>query len=261
MPDFIATAASDHHVRIHDILYDGDVTYDFIVNGGNGNSGGTIERFQMISSLTPAHEDGFTLQGDWIVRDNEITADPTTGTCCIIHDSSSGGNAEVRGNWFRAGDVGLELDNHATVPAIQVGPNAYDNDLNEPILALDFAGQYKDAKWQEWFWEGTVTTGVHPKRWYPPRSGILMYHRLGIGTGPTGANLTMELLIDGSSSQTTDFRILAGAVSDILRNVNNWNGNTMQVVAASQFVEMNVLQVGSTIPGSDLLAQMSWIPL
>jgi hypothetical protein len=71
----------------------------------------------------------------------------------------------------------------------------------------------------------------------------------------------MELLINGSSSQTTDFRILDGGTPEDLRNVGNWNGNAMQVAGTGDYVEMSVLTVGSTEPGQDLLAEILYVEL
>lgn len=264
MVDFIATAASAKFVNVHDILYGGFNNYDNIVNGGDGNSGGVIERVFMQTGLAvedARHEDGFSLQGDWVVRDNQITADPTTGTCLIVQDSSSSGLVDIHGNTFAVGDTGVDLDNQFSGLPIQIGPNVYDTDLTTAILALDFAAQFKDAKKQQWFFEGTVATGVHPLRWYPSRDSVLIYHKLSITVVPTGANLTMELLINGSSSQTTDFRILDGGTAQDFRNVGNFNGNAMQVAQSTDYVEMSVLQVGSTEPGQDLLAEVTYVEL
>ena len=246
-------------VHIHDIdCIAVNTAYNEVIDMGGGNGRGVIEGVRM---RTAVHDDGVHAQGSWVIRNNELTGDAATGTCLVVQAAASSGKVDVRGNIFRVADVGVDLDDQFSGLPIQVGPNTYDTDLTTPILALDFAAQFKDAKRQQWFFEGTVATGIHPLRWYPSRDSVLIYHKLGITVVPTGANLTMELLINGSSSQTTDFRLLDGGNPQDFRNVGNFNGNAMQVATTTDYVEMSVLQVGSTEPGQDLLAEILYVEL
>lgn len=74
--------------------------------------------------------------------------------------------------------------------------------------------------------------------------------RLTVGTAPTGANLVIDVLKNGSTIYTTTSNrptIIAGSSS-------GGPGATPDVnsLAAGDYLTVNILTVGSTIPGSDL---------
>ena len=241
-------------VWVHDIDFIAiNTAYAEAMDFGSGNGNGVIERTRQRTAL---HDIGLDAQGEWYIRNNTFQADAATGTGVRLHTAFGGQEAYLYDNVVIDADDGYEIDNGA----VYFANNRSKPAVTRHLLALDTSGAYRDSQTVDWFFEGTVATGIHPFRWFPGRSTLLMYHMMGVSVAPTGAALTMELLINGSSSQTTDFSIPATNDSGSRRNIGNFNGNTMQVVSEGDYVEMSVLQVGSTEPGQDLHVEMEHLP-
>ncbi len=246
--------AAKDDVYVHDIDFIAiNTAYAEAMDFGSGNGNGVIERTRQRTAL---HDFGLDAQGEWYIRDNVFQANPTTGVGVRLHTAFGGQKAYLYDNVVLDGDDGYVIDNGNVFFANNRSADA----VTRHLLALDTNGAYRDSQTVDWFFEGTVATGIHPFRWFPGRNTLLMYHFMGITVAPTGANLTMELLINGSSSQTTDFFIPAGSDSGTRRNIGNFNGNAMQEVSVGDYVEMSVLQVGSTEPGQDLHVEMEHLP-
>ena len=257
------TTGTKKSINIHDIVYNGDYGYDFLVDCvSTVIDSGRIHGIEMLG-VGQQPDIALSLNSDWRVTDNTLTADTfgTNGICILMNADATTSEGFIDGNILRDANVGLEIDNVSGGGGIVVGTNVYFNLDDDAILALDFAGKFRDTNVIEWEWPGTVATGIHSRRWYPSHTSVLMYHTMSIGTGPTGANLTMELLVNGASAQTTDFRLLDAGSDHDHRNIGNWNGNTMQVVSQSDYVEMNVIQVGSSVAGADLLARVEYVEI
>jgi hypothetical protein len=252
------------NIAIHDITVQScPATYDAVIgmeaNTADGRGSGKIHNVTMIENLAAT---GVEVTGDWHITNNRITAATATGTGLMTNIAAVTSSTFIDGNVFFDCDVGMELDNKSG-GVIGIGTNAFEN-CDDAILALDLAGDYYNAHTVEWFFEGTLATGLHPKRWWPAGAAVLLYSQISVVTSPTGADLTVEMKINGTSNHSQPMRILDGAAAPAqdLDNINNINGNTMQVVTGNNdYVEMEILQVGSTIAGADLYITLSYIPL
>ncbi len=127
------------------------------------------------------------------------------------------------------------LDGTAKVPAAQ---------LSLPIQTQTFSST------------GTLVaeTGVH--RLYNNRTMAWTINgvRASVGTAPTGAAIIIDIKVNGTTIFTTQANrpnIAAGA------NVSNYVTNMdVASVPAGSYITVDVAQVGSTIPGSDLTVQI-----
>ena len=99
-----------------------------------------------------------------------------------------------------------------------------------------------------------VETGVH--RLYNNRSSAWTISgvRASVGTAPTGSSLIVDVKVNGATIFTTPANrptITAGTqASSFVTNMD------VTTVAAGAYVTVDVAQVGSTIPGSDLTVQL-----
>ena len=99
-----------------------------------------------------------------------------------------------------------------------------------------------------------VETGTH--RLYNNRSSAWTINgvRASVGTAPTGASLIVDIKVNGTTIFTTQANrptISAGSMtSGYVTNMN------ITSVAAGAYVTVDVAQVGSIIPGSDLTVQL-----
>ena len=99
-----------------------------------------------------------------------------------------------------------------------------------------------------------VETGVH--RLYNNRATAWTINgvRASVGTAPTGASLIVDIKVNGTTIFTTQANrptISAGSMtSGYVTNMN------ITSVAAGAYVTVDVAQVGSIIPGSDLTVQL-----
>lgn len=99
-----------------------------------------------------------------------------------------------------------------------------------------------------------VETGVH--RLYNNRSTawVIQGVRASVGTAPTGSSLVIDIKVNGTTIFTTQANrpaIAAGAyASSYVTNMD------VTSVPAGSYITVDVAQVGSTIPGSDLTVQV-----
>jgi hypothetical protein len=99
-----------------------------------------------------------------------------------------------------------------------------------------------------------VETGVH--RLYNNRATawVISGIRASVGTAPTGASIIIDIKVNGTTIFTTQANrptIAASAFASAY--VTNMD---ITAVASGAYVTVDVAQVGSTIPGSDLTVQL-----
>lgn len=102
---------------------------------------------------------------------------------------------------------------------------------------------------------GTLSVGAGTLRLPIDTSYTITGVRLTVGTAPTGANLIVDVLKNGSTIFTTSTNrptISAGGNS-------GGPGNTPDVssVAAGDYLTINIDQVGSTVAGADLVVSIT----
>lgn len=99
-----------------------------------------------------------------------------------------------------------------------------------------------------------VETGVH--RLYNNRSTAWTINgvRASVGTAPTGASIIIDIKVNGTTIFTTQAnRPTIAAAAFASSYVTNMDVTS---VAAGSYITVDVAQVGSTIPGSDLTVQV-----
>lgn len=102
----------------------------------------------------------------------------------------------------------------------------------------------------------SVTTGTVP--FIPPFAATVQGVRLGVASAPVGADIIVQVKVNGVPMFTT------GARPRIL------NGNTdatevapdaLTTLAAGDHVTVDIVQVGSTSPGTSLAVSLRYLPL
>jgi hypothetical protein len=103
---------------------------------------------------------------------------------------------------------------------------------------------------------GTLVTTVGAHRLYNDTGGTLTIQgvRISVGTAPTGAAILCDFNIDGTTIFSTQANRPTVAISgNTSGKVTNFNTTT---IANGSYFTVDIDQVGSTIPGSNLTAQI-----
>lgn len=101
---------------------------------------------------------------------------------------------------------------------------------------------------------GALGVGVGNGRFYAPYPMTISNVRLYVDTAPQGANLIVDVNLNGSSIFTTHPKptILAGA------NYSATNTPNITNVSAGEYLTVDIDQVGSTVAGSYLTVQIEF---
>jgi hypothetical protein len=86
-------------------------------------------------------------------------------------------------------------------------------------------------------------------RWYPGRAITITAVRASVGTAPVGASILVDVNKNGTtifSTQSNHPTIPAAGVTDLADAIN------VPKLSAGEFLTVDIDQVGSTSPGSDL---------
>ena len=98
---------------------------------------------------------------------------------------------------------------------------------------------------------GALTSGAGKDRFEAPFDCEILTVDAVVGTAPTGANLVLDILKNGTSIFTTTANrptILAGATKVAVPTARP----DVTDVAAGDVIELQIVQIGSTVAGSDL---------
>jgi hypothetical protein len=108
---------------------------------------------------------------------------------------------------------------------------------------------------------GALTTGVKD-RWVAPIAGDILEVVATVGTQPTGAPLIVDVQKNGVSIFSTTANRPTIAVST---NTSTWTGAAgdpdTRSFAPGDVLALNVVQVGSTVAGSDLDVTVAYQPV
>jgi len=108
---------------------------------------------------------------------------------------------------------------------------------------------------------GAVSVAALPERFYNDTDKPLTLSKvsLGAGTAPTGAALTADVKISGTTVfAASGDRVKIAAGANYGEAVPTKTGDAV-VVKPGQYVTVEVTVVGSTVAGSDLTAQLSLV--
>jgi hypothetical protein len=105
----------------------------------------------------------------------------------------------------------------------------------------------------EFSFVGAITVGDKAFRWYPPRASNVQSVAIMVGTAPSGANLIVTVKKNGTNIFTT----AANRPAIIPGNFFALSGAPdIKALAITDFLTVEVVQVGSGVPGSDLVVQV-----
>lgn len=103
---------------------------------------------------------------------------------------------------------------------------------------------------------GTLSTQTGASRWYPPYNISIVDVSASVGTAPTGSSLIVDVNKNGSTIFTTQSNRPTIAVSTVFDvsgtpNVTSLTGDT-------DYLTVDIDQVGSTTAGADLVVQVRY---
>jgi hypothetical protein len=106
---------------------------------------------------------------------------------------------------------------------------------------------------------GALTTGAGTFRWYNDSGQTLTFRevRISAGTAPTGAAIIVDVNKNGTTIFTTQSNRPQIAISGNTGTTTTFNVTT---IADGDYITIDIDQIGSTIAGSDLTAQV-WMSL
>ena len=105
----------------------------------------------------------------------------------------------------------------------------------------------------EFSFVGAVTVGDKPFRWYPPRRSNIKSVATFVGTAPSGDSLIVNVKKNGSTIFTTTANrpaILPGTFFALS------GAPDTKLIEVTDFLTVEVAQIGSSVAGSDLVAQV-----
>lgn len=101
---------------------------------------------------------------------------------------------------------------------------------------------------------GVLSTGTRPAGIPMPYGGSIEEARIRVETAPVGASLIVDVLVDGVSILTTKPTITAGStISTAVEPTDKYH-------TKGQIIQIEVEQVGSTTPGSNLTVYLTVFP-
>jgi hypothetical protein len=109
--------------------------------------------------------------------------------------------------------------------------------------------------------QGSLSTFVDGRRFYHGRDTSVRIGKLraSVGTAPTGASILVDVKLNGTSILSSPAEITVGThtvvVTPDVANFDSGFVGEAVVLLPSDFLTVEVTQVGSTVPGSDLTVQ------
>lgn len=99
--------------------------------------------------------------------------------------------------------------------------------------------------------QGTLATGTGTFRWYPPNNATIVDAWASVGTAPTGATLIVDVNRTGTTIFSTQSRRPTISISGFYAASGTPDG-TLTMTAGTDYLTVDIDQIGSTIAGSDL---------
>jgi hypothetical protein len=122
--------------------------------------------------------------------------------------------------------------------------------------SLNAIVNFKDKQVQVFTILGGLSVGAGVSRFYPSSTIKITNVRASVNTAPTGASVIIDVLKNGTTIFTTQANRPAIAIST---NVSSLAVPNITSLTSSDYLTINVSQVGSTIPGSDLTVLVEFL--
>lgn len=101
--------------------------------------------------------------------------------------------------------------------------------------------------------QGTLTTATGALRHYVKNAWTINQVRASAGTAPTGASILVDVNKNGTTIWATQGNRVAIAAS---ANTGTQTTFDTTALAANDYLTVDIDQIGSTIPGSDITVQV-----
>jgi hypothetical protein len=169
-----------------------------------------------------------------IINVFQVTAVTTAVNYRKLTVTHLSGNAQLNGTAFflefaRTGDLG----------ATGVGPTGVTGPAGQGAAVFSYVG--------------TTAITVGTARWYAPSSLTITNVIVSVGTAPTGASLIVDVNKNGTTIFTTQAnRPTITAAS----NADTSSAPAVTSLTSSDYLTVDIDQVGSTVKGSDLTVQI-----
>lgn len=105
----------------------------------------------------------------------------------------------------------------------------------------------------------TLNTGVSKARFYAPIGFTVSNVRVSVGTAPTGSSIVVDVLKNGSTIFTTSGNRPTINVGSFVDN-SSVPDYPAGVLVAGDYLTISIVQVGSSVAGSDLTVQIELQP-
>lgn len=99
---------------------------------------------------------------------------------------------------------------------------------------------------------GSLVTIAGKARWYPPQSVNVLWLEASVDTAPAGADVVLILKKNGITVSGSTVTITAGQNKSSRVTLTGVSGTT------TDYFTLDVTQVGSTTPGSDLIVALAY---
>jgi len=100
---------------------------------------------------------------------------------------------------------------------------------------------------------GTLVAGAGALRWYAHKALTVLNVIISVGTAPTGASLIVDVNKNGTTMFSTQGNRPTVAISGF---TDTSSVPDVTSIAAGDYLTIDIDQIGSTIPGSNLTVQV-----
>lgn len=114
--------------------------------------------------------------------------------------------------------------------------------------AIAASSRYKEVIFAK---QGTLTTGTGTFRWYPPANATLVDAWASVGTAPTTSSIICDINRTGTTIFTTQGRRPTISASGFYGASGTPDG-TVALTAGTDYVTVDIDQIGSGVAGADL---------
>lgn len=186
-----------------------------------------------------------------VVNQDIVTTSPVSGDLLVFESGEWTvrhlADADVPAAIARDAEVTAAVAAEATARA------AADTTEASARAAADTAIQAKLLERASFGYSGVVAVTTGKARYYVEEAVTITAVRISVDTAPTGATLIVDVNKNGTTIYTTQGNRPTIAISG---NTATANSPDVTALAAGDYLTIDIDQVGSTIPGSDLAVQV-----
>lgn len=235
-----------------------DARYAAIGSGGGGGISITPDGDTAVSGPLQAGIHAYVTCGG-TARTRTLPTGQTAGTVFPVEMADNTATLTITGNIRGVGSSSLVIKTqHEIINFIVDSAGSFWpiwGRLDVAALDLRYPPSYVNVEIADTFsFAGIVQTGLIPGRFYVERPCTFESLRASVNTAPTGATLIVDLIRNGSASI---YNVTTANRPTISTSGFTALGGTPDTTSYSigDYFQVNVIQVGSSIAGSDLTVQ------